>query len=226
MPRKKIDPILSTFEKHLGPADGWAGCCFGIATGAVEKKLVPKGSVAVYGHWKGDVHPESMFFAASGWGFVQHGWVQKPDGTVCDPTRWVFEHVKPYIYDGPADHYDVGGNALRMRMLGSAPEYDPNDPQFHLNRAILPGPAWTFVERLLGLHEACLDDGPEPGTVSYRQLAWLANHDPAVLGQHAPALYAALDTLRLRGLVPIDNWMMVERRMAQTSTPLPKRRKA
>ena len=34
-----------------------------------------------------------------------HVWIERPDGTVYDPTRWVLEGVLPYIYEGPADSY-------------------------------------------------------------------------------------------------------------------------
>ena len=37
-----------------------------------------------------------------------HTWIEKLDGTVVDPTRWVFEGVWPYIYEGPRDWYDKG----------------------------------------------------------------------------------------------------------------------
>ena len=34
-----------------------------------------------------------------------HVWIERPDGTIVDPTRWVFEGVWPYVYEGPADLY-------------------------------------------------------------------------------------------------------------------------
>ena len=34
-----------------------------------------------------------------------HVWIELPDGTVLDPTRWTFEGVWPYVYQGPADFY-------------------------------------------------------------------------------------------------------------------------
>lgn len=35
-----------------------------------------------------------------------HVWIERPDGTVVDPTRWTFEGVWPYVYVGPKDLYD------------------------------------------------------------------------------------------------------------------------
>ena len=44
--------------------------------------------------WRTDAH-----------GFPVHVWIERAGGTVIDPTRWVFEGVWPYLYEGPADHY-------------------------------------------------------------------------------------------------------------------------
>ena len=78
-------------EAISAPVAAWPGNCFAIATAMVDAGLCPPGSVAVYGHWTGPVHPRSMFYSRSGAGFCNHGWVLKPDGTVIDPTRFVFE---------------------------------------------------------------------------------------------------------------------------------------
>lgn len=213
----KRPTLLSKFETKLGPPSAWAGRCSDIAIGAVEHRLVPKGSVAARGHWLGPVHPKSMFAASSAAGFVQHGWVKQPDGTVCDPTRWVFEHAPPYIYVGPSDHYDEGGNGFRMRRLGGAPVYDPKEAQSQLLEAGLPKDAWACFARLLG-------STPKPGVVSGRQLHWLANLDPRALGGHAWALYTTLDSLNLRGLIPYDNFQMVKRDAQRKSDQAKRRR--
>ena len=34
-----------------------------------------------------------------------HVWIERPDGMVVDPTRWVLEGVWPYVYEGTADLY-------------------------------------------------------------------------------------------------------------------------
>ncbi len=117
MPRKKKAPApkkarrlptLEECEKALGEkAEKWGGRCFEVASRIVEAGLVD--GVAVYGHWVGDVHPESMFARKSvRLPFVQHGWVQLADGRVLDPTRWEFEHVAPYLFVGEEpDHWSV-----------------------------------------------------------------------------------------------------------------------
>jgi hypothetical protein len=202
LPRRK-PTLLERFEAKIGPTERWKGNCFGIATEAVKRRLVPKGSVAVYGHWMGAVHPQSMF---AGKPIVQHGWVLQPDGQVCDPTRWVFEHVAPYIYVGEADTYDEGGNKHRMRAIGGAPPYNRDDTQYEMTKKVLPeASTWTFIEEMLG------DSDAEPGIVCGRQLMWLANQDPRVLGDHAANVYAVLKRLKLSGFIPYDNQQMVSR---------------
>lgn len=36
-----------------------------------------------------------------------HVWIERSDGSVLDPTRWVFEGVFPYTYEGVADLYET-----------------------------------------------------------------------------------------------------------------------
>jgi len=89
-------------EDVCGPVEKWPGNCHAIAHAIVKAKLVD--GIAVYGHWTGPVHPQSSFYSRSKAGFCRHGWVELADGRVLDPTRWVFENVKPYLYIGdPAD---------------------------------------------------------------------------------------------------------------------------
>ncbi|KKM95108.1 hypothetical protein LCGC14_1191460 [marine sediment metagenome] len=39
-----------------------------------------------------------------------HGWVEYPDGTIADPTRWTLDNTKPNIYRGVAvSNYDKDG---------------------------------------------------------------------------------------------------------------------
>jgi len=213
---KKL-PTLQQCETALGePASAWSARCFEIASRIVDAKLCPKGSVAVYGHWIGPITKGSLFAGKAAMGFVQHGWVVLPDGRVLDPTRWVFEHVVPYLYVGAADadHYDEGGNKFRTAMQPSQPpSFDECEDQYLLDQYVLPdGKAWTFVEKLLGLSDPFdMPDGVETGTICESQLHWLAHRDPRSLGGHAKAIYDAIRKLDKGALIPIDNKMMVDR---------------
>ncbi len=209
--------LLAAFIAKLGPTEGWKGNCYAIAKKAVDEKLVP--GEAVYGMWHGPVAKGSYFEERSQRiPFTQHGWVVMPDGIICDPTRWVFENVAPYIYLGPADHYDEGANELRRH--DPPPEFDAFDdttPRVVFRSEILGSAAWAFVEKLLHLDQYMPEpteddeDSYEIGTVSVEMLFWLANRPPDVLGQHAAEIYGAIDKLGYKASIPFDNRKMIER---------------
>ena len=165
---------------------------------------------AVYGHWVGDVHHDSPFFAGSGAGFVQHGWivVDKPSGVICDPTRWVFEHKEPYIYWGPNNgEYDEGGNKFRMSQLGPPPTYNPDEQRFNITKQVMGTKTWNWVEKYLRI-----DFVEQPiGELTLSQLWYLAHTSPEKLGEHAGPVFDALVMLKREALIPIDNKRLVDR---------------
>lgn len=57
------------------------------------------------GFWTGPLDATSDV-ALDASGRVPHGWLVTPMGFVVDFTRWRFEQAAPYVYEGPADHYD------------------------------------------------------------------------------------------------------------------------
>lgn len=98
---------LAEAEAIIGePAHEWASRCFEIAS----KLATAVGGVAVYGAWDGPVSPGTPFYGRP---LVNHGWVLLDSGEVFDPTRWVFEGLRPYLYEGPEDYYDEGANRRR-----------------------------------------------------------------------------------------------------------------
>ena len=100
--------LLSDMLLHPGR---WAGSC-----DQVVEEFLKTGyeqGIRRDGYWIGKT---------SGWGWQTpkryqwrrdakgrnaiHVWIERPDGSIVDPTRWVFEGVLPYIYRGKADrHY-------------------------------------------------------------------------------------------------------------------------
>jgi len=200
---------LGVVEAALGePAAAWKGRCYEIASRIVKAQLVV--GTAVYGHWLGPVHKKSMFYKGSTLAFVQHGWIVLGDKRVLDPTRWAFEVKKPYLFLGsPGQLYDEGGNRLRKALSGAVPAFDPGERTFELTPAILPGPAWTWVEEHLDL-DYTRDDGAAPGVLGLAQVMHLANMPLDELGEHAAAIYTALGKLKLTGLIPIDNYRRVQ----------------
>lgn len=199
-------PTLAQAEKALGePATEWVARCYEIAGRIVGAKLCPPGSVAVYGHWLGPIAENSYFHEYSTAPFVRHGWVLLPDGRVLDPTRWVFEDAKPYLYIGPSDQYDEGGNEWRDASHGAAPSFTPSDRVYTLD---VPRSTCEFLKSLL---PSTLTDLAGQLVVDAKQLAWLANMSPQKLGPHALPVFTAICKTGSTALIPIDNLRRIER---------------
>jgi|SRR5882757_11575299 len=195
--------ILKALIKTVGPTEQWKGNCFALATQVVRRGIVE--GDAVYGMWHGPIAEGSFFEERHGsLPFTQHGWVNLHDGRICDPTRWVFENVEPYIYVGPNDHYDEGANRLRQHQ--PPPQFDPSERTVTIAQHILSGSAWTHIESLLGMDQHLSEDVDyEPGTVTIEQIFWVANRAPDVLFPHTVAIYEAIDKLGYGAAVPYDN---------------------
>jgi hypothetical protein len=199
---------LKQAEAALGePASAWVARCYEIASRLVDRGVVE--GVAIYGHWRGPVAKGSHFAGRNGAGFVRHGWVLLPDCRIFDPTRWVFENVRPYLYVGSADHYDEGGNIFReSQEPARPPKFNDDEEVYVFDQFILPdADAFKFIERLFDLYEREDCERPE---LSRNQIHWLAHRNPKSLKGNAKAIYAALTKLDLISLVPIDNQTMVE----------------
>ncbi len=200
-------PKLAEVERRLGePASKWAGRCYEIASKIVDAGLV-KG-VAVFGHFTGEINPESYFGDRHHSPFVQHGWVLLDDGRVLDPTRWAFDGREPYLHVGPlTKDYDEGGNEFRKAVSKPIPDYDPNDRMFDFNQKVLPsGKAWTHIERLLQI-----EPPQDVGVLTFAQVFWLANAPFEQLEGHAEDIYKAIEAVGESALIPVDNRQMANR---------------
>lgn len=216
----KLNPktILEALIKAVGPTDNWKGNCFALATQAVKRGFVE--GDAVYGMWHGPIAKGSFFEERGNQiPFTNHGWINLPDGRICDPTRWMFENVEPYIYVGPNDHYDEGANRLRRHQ--SPPRFDPNEDKVEVTRHVLAGPAFSHVERLLGgLDSFILEDNHyDPGTFTIPQIFWVANRAPDVLAPYTAEIYAAIEKLGYGAAIPYDNKRAVERKTKVEAVP-------
>lgn len=168
------------------PLDEWPGFCYGIAECLLDAGIV-EGHLR-YGHWLGPVAHGSMF-----WGrpLIRHGWVEKPDGTIVDPTRWVFEDAEPYIYEGRNDFYDAGGNVF-LRLNMTAP----------------PARTWADDEKVWEVEfpEAVEELLPDYAVEkSFEQLMWIAHLPLDLLGAQAAETFTALILSGHSALIPIDN---------------------
>ncbi len=183
-PEEKMNP--EEVALAIGsPVQSWYGNCFAIATKMVDAGLVE--GTPVYGHWLGPVDEEGFFGPRKGMDFQHHGWILRPDGTIVDPTRWVFENVEPYIYEGENDHYDEGGNNFLEETMGEMPPFDPEEA--------IEG--FTFPQM-------------EQERWSIRQVMWVANL-PYHLLWDPYGTYKKIEEIGFKAFVPIDNWRRAER---------------
>jgi hypothetical protein len=196
-----------------GPARGWAGRCYEVASRCARAGIVR--GAAVYGHWRGEVAPRSYFGRLRRQvPFYRHGWVVLDDGRVCDFTRWAFTGGRSFVYVGSAGpEYDEGGNVVLGQLRGEPPRFDPEGDVRMLGDDLLSSPAWEHVEGLLGGHyHFDLGEVCTPGAVTVEQVLWLANLPYAELSPHADEVYAAVERLGLGAFVPIDNRRRAARR--------------
>lgn len=166
------------------PTASWIGNCYLIANKAVEGGLV-LGHVA-YGHWTGPVNPKCPLRGK----LFRHGWVVCQDNTVFDPTRWVFENARPYIYNGPPDHY-YEGDIWRDTRMPPIPEFDARLRQIPYTEV-----ESSVIENILGQLS---------GVMTINQAVWIANMPYVMLGENVSTVYGWLVKNRLLSLIPIDN---------------------
>ncbi|WP_217648976.1 hypothetical protein, partial [Paracidovorax wautersii] len=144
----------------------------------------------------GAVDESSIFYGKS---VVRHGWIECDDGSLVDPTRWVFEGAEPYIYFGrPSREYDEGANRLRACFARPAPIFDPLKTM-----VVIPGRVESEVfASLLGMDVVRSE-------INVEQAFWIGNLTLDALGVYANMVYQALEKMGLKVFVPIDNYMKV-----------------
>lgn len=173
----------------------WPGNCYAIASKFVAFNIVT--GRAVYGHYYGRVEPGTMF-STRGLPFIRHGWIVKPDGGIVDPTRWVFESAKPYVYEGPADAtvYDAGGRELREALF-----VKPGCPKYSIE---YPAVRFPSDPELTALIQSRLPDDQPLNALRANQLDWIANLPPEHFGDLAKPFYQWLKDGGRQALIPID----------------------
>jgi hypothetical protein len=185
------------------PAHLWFGRCFEISFRIVEKCKVA--GTAVYGHWLGPIAPGTLF--DRGGPFARHGWVSLKAGGVLDPTRFVFEDVKPYLYYGPdGPEYDEGGNEWLSVHMQPPPKFEPRTKQLYLGSYLIDDETWSWIAQMLQINTR----QQRKRNISIDQAFWLANLPLTVLGEHAAYIYRAFKAAGREALVPIDNYRRVQ----------------
>lgn len=192
---------LEAIAAHIQiPLHKWPGNCYNVASALCESGLLD--AEPQYGHWRGPVAPDTKFYdrwlSLGGW--TNHGWSVlnksvKGKKLYCDPTRYVFEGVNPYIFLGPDPHgyYDLGGDTLRSQMDRPAPERNLKEVQVPLT---LPPDVVFWLSGLVEDYD---------GVLSLNQVVWLGNMSMRSLGKHAAVIYRALIDAGFRAVIPLDN---------------------
>lgn len=185
------------------PIADWGGNCHRISSLMVDKQLVPNGRVT-RGLWIGDITLGNRF---SGRPFTGHSWIETPDGTIVDPTRWVFLNEPPRVYVGPNDgNYDRGGNKTRQADAPPYPDYDSGDrPQ----TLIVSEDALTRIGELVNNWAKFNTCANNIGRFSWKQFHWISHLDPDDLGEYAEEIYLGLADLHWKASIPLDNWNFV-----------------
>lgn len=203
---EKVELSVEIVEEWIDwPASEWPGKCYQVANAIIDSRLVD--GVAVCGHWTGPVAPETLFAGRAGaWPFVHHGWIETGPATapvpyIIDPTRFVFEGVAPYIYQGwdESGYYDPGGDKWRRSMESPPPLYHPDQRPADI----------SFDDALA--EQAVMTMLRHPPQITVEQVFWLANLSRKTLGGLAKPLYRALEA-SYQAFIPIDNWRIIMER--------------
>jgi len=181
----------------------------------------------VRGHWNGPIARNGHFGYRVGLPFIQHSWIRAhglviaelpppvtwphpkhPEPTievvhnpVIDPTRFAIDGQEPYIYIGPNDYYDAGGNSWRMATMEPCPPFDPKHKVVSL--PMLP----AHTERWIALQVT--GKGYPYGYYTVILCMWLANLPLTYMGSHARPIFSALVAAGLEGFIPMDNKSIV-----------------
>jgi hypothetical protein len=97
--------VPSIIARQIGiPVEDWPGHCYCIAMAMWRHPRIKLMGAVHYGKWLGEIAPGS-FYDDEKKAMAGHAWIEEVDGTIIDPTRYVFEGVRPYIYVGSCDLY-------------------------------------------------------------------------------------------------------------------------
>jgi hypothetical protein len=183
-----VTDIEQIAKKIKFPVAQWPANCYSVAVAIYAAKLVPAKSRCRYGVWWGPMHSKKHFL---GRGFTHHGWIELPDKRVYDPTRFVFEDAKPYIWVGDYSEgfYDVAGQRLNSAMHREFPAREK------------PGIKLTQKQRLTiaPFMPSVMDEDPDFG-----QMMWLAHYPVDQMGARAKAVLKIFTELNLEALIPLD----------------------
>jgi hypothetical protein len=184
------------------PLCDWAGNCSDIARLIIEYEIVP--GTHRYGHYLGPIEPASRFYNRHA-PFVQHGWIETPEGWVADPLRWEFEGKQPYMFATDrlvwVAQYDISGNKFRSLMLKPCPAVDT---EAEVKHPLPTGKAyWWCLAQIPNAMEDLIDE------VNPEVVWWFATLPPGFMGEHAKDVYRWIVECGHGAFIPIDNKKLI-----------------
>jgi len=180
---------IAKIEKKINfPVENWPANCYSVAVSIYKAGLVPAKSRCRYGVWWGPIRTKKHF---QGRTFTHHGWIELPDKRVYDPTRFVFEDVKPYIWVGGYSEkfYDIAGQRLNAGMHREFPAREKEGIKLTAKQRAIIAPFMPSV----------LAEDPDFG-----QMMWLAHFPVDLMGDQAKPVLKVFDQLDLQALIPLD----------------------
>jgi hypothetical protein len=182
--------------------------CFAVATVlAIMLRELGVDARAVYGVYTGPDyrnHPLS-----------RHGWVVINNKYVSDPTRWVFEQAKPYIYatDTSNQEYDEGMRSLRQSS--SARRFIPRKPTDKLISLNWSEAAASYLLQ-------CIMPPDFKGDIrklTYGETLWIGGFDYLELAPVIDEVYEVLIKAGQSCAIPHDykEWQQATKKMRQAN---------
>lgn len=197
---KLNDDLDSVCDKMNFPVSQWAGQCYAVSVALLDFGII-KG-YARYGSYTGYIDPESMFYGdCHNDGVSRHGWIELEDGTIVDPTRWVFEHKDPYIYVGKNDCYEPDPATCydEYRQHEKPPAYKESSKNITMS---LSDGAREMMHRVLREKREGVSFTPD-------QLMWCCKANPLEYGVYRGEIYHALKAVGYRPHILEVNWEKV-----------------
>ncbi len=178
------------------PVNEWPLNCYYVSTLLVKHGIFS--GKAVFGKYLGEISQKSPFSDSP---IPNHGWIVTDDNKIVDPTRWVFEHVKPYLYIGEVKdkNYDRGANSLRTTLR-------PNTPSFDATQNTLEIDDNDIHEMMLKL----LEGNVVNRKITVTQACFVASLSLDELDDDALPLFKWLTKNNKEMFIPVDNyeWVM------------------
>lgn len=184
---------ISQIENIIGvKSEKWIANCYYISTLLVKYGVVE--GKAVFGKYHGYVNKKSPFYGNT---FINHGWVETPNGEIIDPTRWVFESKEPYIYESFIKNidYDRGSNVIKKLLKVDAPSFNENSKVVDIENL-----------QIEAIFKELLKEKKENKKISIEQLIWVGSLSLGDLNYFAKPLFAWYKDNALSVFIPVDNF--------------------